>query len=61
MEHPENDAQYAGLAVNKGIEQPPTVNPYLKKMRTAHRRTFTAADSRPPNMSKVSSKATRVF
>ena len=44
MEHPENDAQYAGLAVNKGIEQPPTVNPYLKKMRTAHRRTFTAAE-----------------
>ena len=44
MEHPENDAQYAGLAVNKGIEQPPTVNPYLKKMRTARRRTFTAAE-----------------
>ncbi len=31
MDHPENDAQYAGLAVNKGIEQPPIVNPYLKK------------------------------
>ena len=44
MEHPENDAQYAGLAVNKGIEQPPTVNPYLKKMRTARRRSFTAAE-----------------
>ena len=29
MEHIENDKQYAGLAVNKGIEQPPTVNPYL--------------------------------
>ena len=25
MDHPENDAQYAGLAVNKGIEQPPIV------------------------------------
>ena len=37
MDHPENDAQYAGLAVNKGIEQPPIVNPYLKKMRTAKR------------------------
>ena len=44
MEHPENDAQYAGLAVNKGIEQPPTVNPYLKKMRTARRRSFTATE-----------------
>ena len=40
MDHPENDAQYAGLAVNKGIEQPPIVNPYLKKMRTAKRRSF---------------------
>ena len=44
MEHPENDAQYAGLAVNKGIEQPPPVSPSLKKMRTALRRTFTAAE-----------------
>ena len=31
MEHPENDEKYAGLAVNKGIEQPPIVNPYLKR------------------------------
>ena len=53
MDHPENDAQYAGLAVNKGIEQPPIVNPYLKKMRTAKRRSFTA--------SKVSSKVTRAY
>ena len=43
MDHPENDAQYAGLAVNKGIEQPPIVNPYLKKMRTAKRRSFLTA------------------
>ncbi len=44
MEHPENDDLYAGLTVNKGIEQPPTVNPYLKKMRTARRRSYTAAE-----------------
>ena len=44
MDHPENDAQYAGLAVNKGIAQPPIVNPYLKKMRTAKRRSFTASE-----------------
>ncbi len=44
MEHPENDEQYAGLTVNQGIEQPPIVNPYLKKMRTAKRRTFTPAE-----------------
>jgi LAO/AO transport system kinase len=30
VEHPENDPKYAGLNVNKGIPQPPTVNPYLK-------------------------------
>lgn len=31
MEHPENDEVYKGLTVNKGIEQPSTVNPYLKR------------------------------
>ena len=30
MEHPENDPRYIGLNVNKGISQPPIVNPYLK-------------------------------
>ena len=54
MDHPENDAQYAGLAVNKGIEQPPIVNPYLKKMRNVD-------PLQPLNMSKVSSKATRAY
>ena len=31
MEHPENDEKYKGLIVNKGVAQPPSVNPYLKK------------------------------
>lgn len=31
MEHPENDSKYKGLIVNKGVSQPPSVNPYLKK------------------------------
>lgn len=31
MEHPENDPQYKGLVVNKGVEKPPSVNPYLKR------------------------------
>ncbi|MCH5327935.1 MAG: methylmalonyl Co-A mutase-associated GTPase MeaB [Coprobacter sp.] len=44
MEHIENDEQYAGLTVNKGIQQPPSVNPYLKKMRTARRRIYTAGE-----------------
>lgn len=33
MEHPENSDAYKGLIVNKGIEQPSIVNPYLKKVR----------------------------
>ena len=33
MEHPENDNQYKGLAVNSGVSQPPSVNPYLKPRR----------------------------
>lgn len=31
MEHPENNEAYKGLVVNKGIEQPSSVNPYLKR------------------------------
>lgn len=31
MEHPENNEAYKGLVVNAGIEQPSSVNPYLKK------------------------------
>ncbi len=33
MEHPENDPQYNSLKVNKGIAQPPSVNPYLNRRR----------------------------
>ncbi len=33
MHHPENDAQYTGLQVNSGIEQPPMVSPYLKRRK----------------------------
>lgn len=33
MEHPENDSQYAGLIVNAGVAQPPSVNPYGRKQR----------------------------
>lgn len=31
MEHPENNEKYKGLVVNKGIDQPSSVNPYLKR------------------------------
>ena len=37
MEHPENSAEYAGLQVNAGVEQPAIVNPYLKKNRVKRR------------------------
>ena len=33
MAHPENDKKYLGLTVNKGIEQPSTVNPLFKGKR----------------------------
>lgn len=35
MEHPENDDKYTGLTVNSGVNQPPSVNPYLKRRRAA--------------------------
>jgi LAO/AO transport system kinase len=39
MQHPENDEQYKGLKVNKGVGGMPTINPYLKKRR--HRKEYT--------------------
>ena len=44
MEHIENDNKYEGLAVNKGVAQPPAVNPYLSKIRKVRRRQYTAAE-----------------
>ena len=43
MEHPENSSEYAGLVVNKGVEQPSSINPYLKRGRFV-RRNLTAGD-----------------
>ena len=33
MEHPENAADYKGLTVNSGVAQPPSVNPYMTRLR----------------------------
>ena len=33
MEHPENNNEYKGLIVNKGVAQPPSVNPYRVKRK----------------------------
>ncbi len=38
MNHPENSEEYKGLAVNKGIEQPSSVNPYLKHRKIPRKR-----------------------
>ncbi len=44
-EHPENDVKYEGLTVNKGIEQPPTVNPNIAhRLKYAKRKTYTVED-----------------
>lgn len=40
MTHPENDPKYLSLNVNKGVEQPPSINPYLHLKRQS-RRTYT--------------------
>lgn len=42
--HPENDPQYKALVVNKGIEQPPTVNPNFKNLRKARKNKHTLHD-----------------
>ena len=44
MDHPENSEEYKGLTVNKGIEQPATVNPYLKNRERPQRRQFSAGE-----------------
>ena len=33
MEHPENHSKFKGLLVNKGVTQPPSVNPYRLKRK----------------------------
>lgn len=42
MEHPENDPKYTGLNVNKGISQPPVINPYLNQRKK--RRDYSPAE-----------------
>lgn len=44
MEHPENDPQYQGLKVNKGISEQPTVNPYMKNFKQFKRKSYTVSE-----------------
>ena len=48
MEHIENDNKYEGLAVNKGVAQPPAVNPYLNKSER-----FAGGNIRQPNIPSI--------
>jgi len=41
MNHPENNPEYAGLQVNKGVAQPPSVNPYLQR---THRKNYSVQE-----------------
>lgn len=41
LHHPENNEEYKGLVVNKGIEQPASVNPYLKNRPRAKKKELT--------------------
>lgn len=43
-EHPENDPLYAGLKVQKGLAQPPNVNPYLKTRKRELKKNFTTSE-----------------
>ncbi|WP_165024797.1 methylmalonyl Co-A mutase-associated GTPase MeaB [Dysgonomonas sp. ZJ279] len=44
MEHIENDNQFQGLRVNKGIGEQPTVNPYLNNFKRFKRKSYTVAE-----------------
>lgn len=44
MEHPENSEEYKGLTVNKGIEHPSSINPYLNLRKKPKRRQFTVGE-----------------
>jgi len=40
MHHPENDPKYLGLNVNKGVAQPPSINPYIHLRKKQHRKEY---------------------
>ena len=44
IEHPENREEYKGLTVNSGVEQPLSVNPYLKSRRLPRKRNLSVSE-----------------
>ena len=43
-EHIENEEQFQGLRVNKGISEQPTINPYLNNFKKFKRKTYTVSE-----------------
>jgi LAO/AO transport system kinase len=43
-DHPENDPLYAGLKVQKGLAQPPNVNPYLSAQKRVRKKSLTVKE-----------------
>ena len=44
MHHPENDPKYLGLNVNKGVVQPPSINPYLHLRKKQQRKEYSVKE-----------------
>jgi LAO/AO transport system kinase len=44
MSHIENDPKYKGLAVNNGVVQPPSINPYLQTQVKKKRKQYTVSE-----------------
>lgn len=44
MTHPENDCRFKGLQVNEGVENKPTINPYLKDFKRFKRKQYTSGE-----------------
>ncbi|WP_029901908.1 methylmalonyl Co-A mutase-associated GTPase MeaB [Prevotella sp. 10(H)] len=44
MDHIENDDQFQGLRVNKGISEQPTVNPYLNNFKRFKRKEYSVSE-----------------
>lgn len=44
MKHPENNEEYKGLTVNQGVEQPSSVNPYIKLKSRPKKRQMTVGE-----------------
>ena len=43
-QHPEDNPDYIGLSVSKGIIQPPSVNPYLEERKRLQRKSYTPSE-----------------